>query len=65
MQKILEIEKKITDRGKHFTTIEFNELTKENFAERLKQANLASKNDIADSVKNTEFDEKPIKINTN
>ena len=31
-------------------------LTAQNFAARLKQANLASKNDIADSVKKTDFD---------
>ena len=31
----------------YITTQEFNKLTSENFAVRLKQANLASKNDIA------------------
>ena len=39
-------------------------LTNENFAERLKQANLASKNDIADFKKNTNFEEKLRKINS-
>ena len=36
---------------KYITTQEFNKLTVENFAARLKQANLASKNDIADFIK--------------
>ena len=47
--KINEIEKKITDHDhdKYITTPEFNKLTSENFAARLKQANLASKSDIA------------------
>ena len=33
-------------------------LTAGNFTARLKQANLASKNDIADFIKNTDFDNK-------
>ena len=37
---------------------EFNKLTSKNFKERLKQANLASKNDIGDFVKQTDFDDK-------
>ena len=43
--KINEIEKKITDHNhdKYITTPEFNKLTSEHFAARLKQANLASK----------------------
>ena len=41
-----------------FITQEFNKLTSENFALRLSQANLASKNDIAVSVKKTDFDDK-------
>ena len=48
-QKINEIENIITtdqDHDKYFTTQEFNKLTSENFPARLKQANLASKNDI-------------------
>ena len=43
--KINEIEKKITDHdhsNKYITTLEFNRLTAENFAARLKEANLAS-----------------------
>ena len=43
---------------KYITTQEFNKLTVENFAARLKQANLASKNDIADFIKQTDFDKK-------
>ena len=38
-------------------------ITSENFAARLKQANLASKNDITDFVKNTDFDGKLKKVN--
>ena len=37
---------------------EFIKVTKENFDERIKQANIASKNDIADFVKKTYFDKK-------
>ena len=49
--KIIKIEKKIHDHDKYITVPEFNNLTKENFAERLEQANLASKNDIAEFIK--------------
>ena len=52
--KISEIENKITtdhDHDKYITNQEFNKLTSENFTARLKQANLTSKNDIADFVK--------------
>ena len=55
--------KKIPDHKKYITTQEFNKLATENF-ERLKQANLASKNDISCSVKKTDFDAKLIN-NTN
>ena len=37
-------------------TPEFNKLTAENFAARLKQANLASKSDVANFVKSSDFD---------
>ena len=62
--KINEIEKKITDhdRDKHITTPEFNKLTVKTFAARLVQANLASKSDIANFVKKTDFDDKQILI---
>ena len=44
---------KITDHNhdKYISTPEFNKLTSENFAARLKQANLASKSDIAWKLK--------------
>ena len=44
-------EKKIINHDKYITKNEFNKLAEENFIERLKQINLASKNDIADFVK--------------
>ena len=53
-KEISEIENKITtghDHDKYITTQEFNKLTAENFTARLKQANLASKNDVANFVK--------------
>ena len=43
---------------KYITTEEFNELTAENFAVRLKQADLVNKQDIADFVKKTDLDKK-------
>ena len=43
------------DHDTYITTTEFNELTGENFAARLKQKNLASKSDIANFVKGTDF----------
>ena len=63
--KINEIEKKITDHNhdKQFTTQEFNKLTLENFAARLAQANLESKNDIANFVRKTDFDNKLKNLN--
>ena len=51
--KISQIENKITidhDHNKHITTQECNKLTSESFTARLKQANLASQNDIANFV---------------
>ena len=52
--KISELEKKITDHNheKYITTPEFNKLTAENFAARLKQANLVTKIDFDDKLKN-------------
>ena len=63
--KIIEIEKKITDHDhdKYITTPEFNTLTAENFAARLKQANLASKNDIANFLNKKDFDNKLLSFN--
>ena len=40
------------------STPEYNKLTAENVAARLAQGNLASKSDIANYVKKTDFDEK-------
>ena len=45
-KKISEVENKIPDHAKYITTQEFNNLTAENFAARLKQANLVSKTDF-------------------
>ena len=49
---------KIIDHNhdKYITTPEFNKLTAESFAARLKQANLASQSDIANFVNKTDFD---------
>ena len=41
--KINEVENKIPDHAENITTLEFNELTAENFASRLKQANLVNR----------------------
>ena len=38
--KIVEAENNIPDHAKHITTLEFNNLTGENVATRLKEANL-------------------------
>ena len=46
-----EIETKIPAHDIQITTHEFNKLKQENFAKRLKQASLASINDIADFEK--------------
>ena len=66
-RKISEIENKIsTDHSKYITTQEFNKLTVENFAARLKKANLASKTDVSDItgfVKKADFDFKVINFN--
>ena len=61
----MEIEKKITDHDhyKYITTPEFNKLTAENFAARLKQANLASKTDIKNEIEN-EINELSKKVET-
>ena len=56
--KISEIEIKIAidhDHDKYIVTQEFNRLTSEKFTARLKQANLASKSDIANFIKKTNF----------
>ena len=59
--KINEIERKTTDDGhsnKYIAIPEFNKLTAENIAARLKQANFAGKSDIANLVNKTDFDKK-------
>ena len=56
--KISKTENNITadhDHVKYFTTQDFNKLTSENFTARLKQANIARKNDIAYFVKKADF----------
>ena len=52
--------KKITDHDhdKYITAPEFNKLTAQHFAARSTQANLSSKNNIANFVKKTDFDDK-------
>ena len=49
---------KIPEHSKYVITSEFNGLTAENITARLAQANLASKNDIDNFVKMTDFDDK-------
>ena len=55
--KINETEKKITDHNhdKYILIPEFNKLTSENLATRLKQAGLASKSDIDNFFKKDRF----------
>ena len=50
------IQNKIPDHSKYTTTAEFNKLTAEKFTAKLKQANLATKGDIADFIKKANFD---------
>ena len=66
--KISQIENKVTadhDNDKYIVVQEFIQLTSENFTARLKQANLASKNDIANFVKKTDFDNKLKTVTSN
>ena len=61
----MKFEKKITDHdhsNKYITKQELNKLTSHNFAAGLAQANLASKNDIAEFVKKSDFDDKLKKL---
>ena len=44
--KISEVENKIPNHDKYFTTTELNKLTVENFTARIKQANLVTKSDF-------------------
>ena len=61
--KISEMENKINSHYnfEYINTQEFDKLTSDNF-EKLKQANLAAKNDFADFVKKTDFDIKLKKL---
>ena len=52
----------ITNQNLYIATQEVNKLTADNFAARLKEAKLATWNDIADFVKKTDFYEKIKKI---
>ena len=65
--KINETEKRITDHNqdKYITTSEFNKWTRKNFAARSKQANLASKSNIADFVNMADIDNKLRDITSN
>ena len=56
--KIGEVENKIPHHAKYITTEEFNKLTAENFAPRLKQAILVSKTDFDNKL--IIFDKKTI-----
>ena len=62
--KISETEKKITnhDHHKYIAILECNNFS-EDFAARLAQASLASKNDIAGLVEKTDFDNKLFSFN--
>ena len=53
----------IPDHSKYISTLESKKLIAENFTARLKQANLATKDDIADFVKTKSFDDKLKKWN--
>ena len=55
---------KLPNHSKYVITRKFNKLAPENVTERLKQANLATKGDIADFAKKTDFDNK-LKKNKN
>ena len=62
-----EIEEEITypDHDKYITIQEFNKLTSENFAATLKQANSASKSDVASFVNKTDFNDKLKDVTSN
>ena len=51
------------DPDKYLTTPEFNKLAAENFAARLAKQILASKSDVANSIKKTNFHDKLKKLN--
>ena len=49
-----EVENKNLDNSKYITTQECNQLTAENFAVRLKQADLVNKNDFDNKIKSSD-----------
>ena len=51
------------DHAKYIITQEFNKLTEDNFVAKLAQAKLATKDGIADFVKETDFDQKIKNLN--
>ena len=63
----MKLKKKITDHNhdKYITTPEFNKFTAESFDLRLKRENLASKSDIANFIKKTDFDNKLKDVTSN
>ena len=66
--KISEIENKITtdhDHDKYITTQEFNKLASEKCFARLGQPNLANKNEMANLIIKTDFDDKLKNLNKN
>ena len=67
--KNIEIKKKISvdhhHDNKYYTTQELNKSTSEKFTARLKQANLASKNCIANFLKKIDFDNELKTLNKN
>ena len=69
ISEISEIENKITvdhDNDKQITTQVFNQLILENFTARLAQiTNLASKSNVANFVKKTDFDNKLKNVTSN
>ena len=69
ISEISEIENKITvdhDNDKQITTQVFNQLVLENFTARLAQiTNLASKSNVANFVKKTDFDNKLKNVTSN
>ena len=66
-QKLVNLKTVTTDHhyNKYITTQEFNKLTSENFIATLAKASLASKNDIANLLKKTDFDIKLKNLNRN
>ena len=63
----MKLKKKITDHNhdKYITTPEFNKFTAESFDLRLKRENLASKSDIANFIKKSDFDNKLKDVTSN